>query len=408
MNTILPYLAATLLSLTVGWAALAALAAFRRLAFAGRLQELELQAHRERLELARNHRRKLEANVAPWSGYRKFRVAKVVDECEGVKSFHLRPHDRKPIPDFAPGQFLTFQLDIPGVPGKTVRCYSLSDRHRHDHYRVTIKRVPEGLASGHFHERVREGDILDVKAPHGGFTLDTSKDTPIALIAGGVGITPLFSMLKETVVASPTRVVKLFYGVRNSREHIMKTELEKIARDCTKVDLQVCYSAPLAGDEQGRDYHHNERVSLDLLRRELGTSNYDFYICGPPPMMTSMVEGLLEWGVPKDRVHKEAFGSASVKKKLTDKPKENFSVIFSRSEKRVAWDGEQDSLLELAEAKGIGTIDASGCHAGSCGTCKVALTSGKIAYSQDPDIEVEEGSCLPCIAIPASDLEIDA
>ncbi len=328
-----------------------------------------------------------------------------MQECEGVKSFHLRPHDRKPIPDFAPGQFLTFQLDIPGAPGKTVRCYSLSDRHRHDHYRVTIKRVPEGLASGHFHDNIREGSILDVKAPLGGFTLDISQETPVVLIAGGVGVTPVFSMLKEIAVASPTRVVKFFYGVRNSGDHIMKEELEAIARDCSHIDLQVCYSAPLPDDRKGTDYHHEGRVTLDLLQSQLGTNNYDFYVCGPPAMMTSMTEGLQEWGIPKDNIHKEAFGSASVKK---TKPKETWSVIFSRSEKRIAWKGEECSLLEMAEARGIDSIDASGCHAGSCGTCKVAITSGKVSYNQDPDVEVEEGSCLTCIAVPASDIELDA
>jgi len=405
MLTLIQYLGATSLALVVGWAALGALASFRRMAFTSRLRSLELQEFRERLELARNHRKKLEANVAPWIGFRKFRVSKVVDECDGVKSFHLRPHDRKPIPDFAPGQFLTFQLDIPGTPGKTVRCYSLSDRHRHDHYRVTIKKVPDGLASGYFHDQVREGDILDVKAPHGGFTLDVSKDTPVVLIAGGVGITPVFSMLKEVVVACPTRPVRLFYGVRNSREHIMKEELENIARDCSKVDVTVCYSSPLAEDTEGRDFHHSGRVSLDLLKEKLGTNNFDFYICGPAPMMTSMVEGLLDWGAPKDHVHKEAFGAASVRR---EQPKEKYSIIFSRSDKRVAWDGEQNSLLDLAEAKGIDTIDSSGCHAGSCGACKVAIKSGKVSYNQDPDVEIEEGSCLTCIATPASDIELDA
>ena len=405
MLTVIQYLGATTLALVVGWAALGALSTLRQMTFTSRLRGLELQEFKERLELARNHRKKLESNVAPWIGYRKFRVSKVVDECDGVKSFHLRPHDRKPIPDFAPGQFLTFQLDIPGTPGKTVRCYSLSDRHRHDHYRVTIKKMPDGLASGYFHDSVREGSILDVKAPHGSFTLDVSKDTPVVLIAGGVGITPIFSMLKEIVVASPTRMVKVFYGVGNSQEHIMKAELENIARDCSKVDMTVCYSAPQQEDAEGRDFHRSGRVSVGLLQESLGTNNYDFYICGPAPMMTSMVEGLQEWGVPKDRVHKEAFGSASVKR---DKPKETWSVIFSRSEKRLAWNGEQDSLLELAEAKGINTIDSSGCHAGSCGTCKVAIKSGKVSYNQDPDVDIEEGSCLTCISTPASDIEIDA
>lgn len=405
MLTILQYVGAILLALVVGQMTLAAISTMRRMAFATRLRELEFQGFKENVELVRNRRKKLESYVGPWSGFRKFRVGKVVTECDGVKSFHLRPHDRKPVPDFAPGQFLTFQLDIPGQPKKVTRCYSLSDRPRKDHYRVTIKRAPHGLASGYFHNQVREGSILDIKAPNGGFTLDASKHTPIVLIAGGVGITPVFSMLKEVVVASPTRVVWLFYGVRNSSEHIMKAELERIARDCSHVELRVFYSAPLPDDSQGRDYHIGERVSLPHIRKELGTNNYDFYICGPSPMMASIVKGLTEWGVPPVHIHKEAFGPASVRKEPT---KEAFSVAFSRSGKRATWEGAEGSLLEFAESKQVAGIDSSGCHAGSCGSCKVAIQSGKVSYNQTPDFAIEEGSCLPCICVPASDLELDA
>ena len=405
MLVVLQYIGAILLALVVGQMALAAISTMRRMAFASRLRELEFQGFKEHIELVRNHRKKLESNVGPWSGYRKFRVSKVVQECEGVKSFHLRPHDRKPVPDFATGQFLTFQLDIPDQPRKVVRCYSLSDRPRKDHYRVTIKHVPHGLVSGFFHNHIREGSILDVKAANGGFTLDTSKDSPIVLIAGGVGITPVFSMLKEVVVASPTRVVWLFYGVRNSSEHVMKGELERIARDCSHVQLRVFYSDPMPADKQGRDFIYGERMSLPLIRKELGINNYDFYICGPPPMMDSIVTGLTEWGVPEIHIHKEAFGSASVKK---ERPKETFSVIFSRSDKRAAWTGDEASLLDFAESKQISSIDSSGCHAGSCGTCKAAVKSGKVSYNQKPSFAVEEGSCLPCICVPASDLELDA
>lgn len=185
----------------------------------------------------------------------------------------------------------------------------------------------------------------------------------------------------------------------------MKDELERIARDCSHVQLRVFYSDPLPSDKQGRDCLFGERLSVPLLRDELRTNNYDFYICGPPPMMTSIVTGLTEWGVPTIHIHKEAFGSASVKK---ERPKESFAVVFSRSEKRAAWKGDEGSLLEFAESKEISGIDSSGCHAGSCGTCKVAIQSGKVSYNQPPDFAVEEGSCLPCICVPASDLELDA
>jgi len=84
------------------------------------------------------------------------------------------------------------------------------------------------------------------------------------------------------------------------------------------------------------------------------------------------------------------------------------SVVFARSDKKILWSGEEQSLLDLAEAQKIATIDASGCHAGSCGTCKTAIKSGKVTYNQDPGADIEEGSCLTCICVPETDLVLDA
>ncbi len=405
MVDILHFLGAAMLFVVCAQLGLLALASVRRYVHTARIQSLEVADFEERI--ARTHviRKSEEAHGAPWSGWRKFEVTQTVDECGGVKSFYLRAHDQKPIPGFLPGQFLTFQLDIPGQQKKIVRCYSLSDCPRDDHYRVTIKRLPEGLVSGFFHDHVKEGSILDIKAPSGGFFLDTNKETPVVLIGGGVGITPLLSMLNSVVESKSPRKVWLFFGVRNSDEHIMKAHLDQIAREYSQVELRVCYSQPLAADVLGRDYHHGERISLKAIKAELGTSNYDFFICGSAPMMKTVIDGLRDWGVPETKIRREAFGPASVKKPA---PTKGVSVVFARSDKKILWSGEEQSLLDLAEAQKIATIDASGCHAGSCGTCKTAIKSGKVTYNQDPGADIEEGSCLTCICVPETDLVLDA
>lgn len=380
---------------------------------------IEAELLSQRFDLGRL-RLKRQENITGWNGTRKFKIDRVVTECEGVRSFYLVPHDKKPLPGFQPGQYLTFELEIPGERQRVIRCYSLSDRPRPDYYRVSIKHVlppPDqpggkiGLASNFFHTVLKEGDIVDVKAPCGGFCLDVVRMTPIVLIAGGVGVTPMISMLNEIVSNSPQREVWMFYGVRNSSDHILKEHLETVARGNEKVHLHACYSRPLPGDLADKDYHHRGHVTMDLLRQCLPSNNFDYYLCGPGQMMQDIHEGLLEWGVPKANIHLEAFGPASVKKNAPpavapDVAAVSVKVSFARSGVDVDWIGQADSLLDLALAEQVPI--GYGCRAGNCGTCKTAIKSGTVKYLKEPGCEVEAGSCLTCICVPETQLALEA
>ena len=355
-----------------------------------------------------------------WNGFRKFSIDRKEMEADGVCSFYLRPHDNKPLPPFQPGQFLTFQLPIPGQPKPVIRCYSLSDSPNPDYYRVTIKKVPPprdkpdapwGLSSSYFHEQLQQNDILDVKAPGGQFHIDLAKHTPVVLIGGGVGITPVLSMLNALIDLGAKREVWFFLGVPNGSQHAMKAHLEALDRDHENVHLNICYSDPAEGDVEGRDYHHKGHVSVALFKELLPSNNFDFYTCGPPPMMQAIEKDLREWGVPDKHIHYEAFGPATVKKRAEVQPEDkdaatSAEVKFARSGKTVAWSEADGSLLELAEAHGV-TIDF-GCRAGNCGTCKTAIQSGKVDYISEPGEPPEDGSCLACISVPAGALSLDA
>jgi len=390
----------------------------RRVRGLRRRDALDLQRLQTELEMMRDLRRKRADSALPWGGYRKFKVARKVMEAEGICSFHLSPHDGMPLPDFLPGQYLTFQLGIPGEKKPVVRCYSLSDAPRPKEFRVTIKRIPSpdgvapaGLASGFFHDHVNEGDILDVKAPSGNFYLDPTVVGGVVLIGGGIGFTPVLAMLNTLVARRSTEEIWFFYGIRNRDEHAMKDYLEQVAFDHPNLRLHVCASQPDPDYQLGRDYHHKGRVSVDLFKNLLPSNNYDFYICGPGPMMQSITEGLKEWGVPESKIHFETFGPSSVKKVKPPVPAggtapEAFSILFKKSGKSVKWTGEEDNILELAEANGISI--PSGCRAGSCGTCRVAVFSGEVDYLEKSDFETEAGTRLTCIGVPKSDLVLDA
>ena len=359
-----------------------------------------------------------------WEGFREFLVQRQVfeDSNRSICSFYLVPVDGKPLPAFRPGQFLTFRLSVEGSvahqPKSVVRCYSISDAPRFDYYRISIKRIPApadrpdapaGVSSSFFHDHIQENSRLLVKAPSGHFHLMEDEPLPIVLIAGGIGITPMLSILNTVLESGTNREIWLFYGVRNSNEHIMKEHLQTLARTHDNFHLHVCYSAPNENDLEGVDYQHNARVSVPLLRTTLKLMRYQFYVCGPRPMMESLVPGLEDWGVDSGDIYYESFGPASLGKReqatlsATTQP---VTVTFSRSGKSILWDTAADSLLEFAEANNIEV--ESGCRAGSCGTCLTAIKIGEVEYNQQPDADIAPGHCLLCISTPRIDLMLNA
>ncbi len=422
-QTIVQGVGAVIVTLALIQAVLMLYSAWRGVGHSRTQSALTLELLRKRVEGATAHQQS-EQNRATlsWTGVRKFRVQRKVDEGGDVCSFYLVPHDGKPLAPFQPGTYLTFQLRIPNRPKPLIRCYSLSEsQYKQDFYRVSIKRVPPprdqpdvppGLSSSFFHDQVNEDDILDVKAPNGQFFLDMSQSTPVVLIGGGIGVTPVLSMLNAICDSGSTRETWFFFGVRNSRDHIMKEHLQQIANEHENVHLRVCYSNPLDGDTPGRDHHHDERISVELLQRVLPSNNYDFFLCGPPPMMNGLVPDLEAWGVPRQNIHFEAFGPATVKKAASAHPAEAtpsdepIDVTFAKSGKTCIWDGTADSLLDFAENNGV-SID-SGCRAGNCGTCITAVKEGEAIYLSEPGSPPEEGSCLTCISVPKTNMVLDA
>ncbi len=365
---------------------------------------------------------------AAWSGWRDFRVAQRAfeDTAQSQCSFYLQPVDGQPLPAFKPGQFLTFALDVTAhaadataAPRPITRCYSLSDRPEPAYYRVTVKRVPApadhpefapGLSSNHFHDHVQVGDVLRVKAPAGHFFIDPDPNVPVVLIAGGIGITPMMSMLRWCIAEQPQRTVHLYYGLRNSREHAFKALLEEIAAAHPALHLNVVYSRPGEGDVLGRDYQHPGHVDVDLLRRTLPHGRHQFYVCGPPAMMQTLVPALAAWGVPVADLHFEAFGPASVKlpgvAEAAATAVTEVEVRFRRSGRTLTWDGSDATLLDFAERHGIDV--ESGCRSGGCGTCETRLLEGSVQYDHAPDHDVAPGHCLLCASRPSSPLLLEA
>lgn len=384
----------------------------------GRRQFATQRAEFRRRVEATAHTARAEKAIPDWEGWRPFRVAAIVDEARDVKSFYFAPVDGRPVALFAPGQYLTFRLPLPGADAPLVRCYSLSDRARDDFYRCTIKRIgppagraelPPGRGSGFFHDAVEVGDVLDVRAPGGTFFIDPRTSESIVLIGGGIGVTPLVGMLEAIVHAGCPDDVFALFGFRNGLAHPFKERLARLAGENPRVHMHVSYSAPRAEDVLYRDYNHVGRMTIERVRAILPSNNYRFYVCGPGVMMESLVPALWNWGVPESHVHFEAFGPASVRRVAaghSSPAAAPCAVRFERSGRALIWDGAFGSLLEFGEAAGV--VLASGCRAGSCGECMVAVRSGRVESLKQPGVTVPAGHCLTCISVPAGELVLNA
>ena len=375
-----------------------------------------------------------------WDGYRTFCVERKEPESRTVTSFYLTAKDGRPLAPYKPGQFLGFKLDVPGHEKPVLRTYTISDGSGGaTHYRLSIKReppppdqpdAPPGVSANSFHAHVEAGSELQVRAPSGDFFLledgavdgDGGDSGPVVLLSGGVGLTPMVSMLNHIVSNGAKRPVWFVHGVRNGDEHAFGAHVRGLAETHANVHAHIAYLEPGPGDVEGRDYDSAGVITMELLQSLVPGKDGDFYLCGPPPFMKALFNGLLDWGVAEGRIYYEFFGPATVLKEsgAGDKADRKSAstvpgpgaaadgpvVTFKRSGVTVNWDPEIETILELAEANGV-TPDFS-CRAGVCHTCMCALIEGEIEYvNDDAFLPDEEGQILICSSKPKTDITVD-
>lgn len=352
--------------------------------------------------------------TAAWRGWRTFQIKKLVRETASTTSVYLTPQDGLDLPEYRPGQFLTLKAILPNQTTPQIRCFSLSGAPQKSYYRITVKDIhgqaPDAGGVSHcMNWQWAVGDTIEFRPPRGDFYLDLARREPAILLAGGIGITPLMSMIETVLQRGDRRDLLLFYGVRNSGEHIFRERLRELASQHANFNVLNCYSHPGPQDVAGRDYHIQGRVSLELLKRALPSPNFDFYLCGPGAFMTSLHQQLTDWGVSVGRIHYEAFGPATVVPATRPTQPEpivrssvngsvSTRVQFARSSKTIDWNGQHDNLLDASLAAGVPL--SSGCRAGQCGACQTKLLRGDVHYPGAQPLDVAPGHCLPCIAVP--------
>lgn len=247
-----------------------------------------------------------------WTGWRTFTVREKRPESSVITSFILEPADGGPVVNFEPGQYVSVAVDVPALGLQQIRQYSLSDMPNGRTYRISVKREsggpqPAGFVSCLLHDHVNVGDEVRLAAPYGNFHIDVNARTPIVLISGGVGLTPMISMLKKAI-QDPQRQVVFVHGARNSGVHAMRDRLRESAAAHANFHLVVFYNEPLPQDVLGRDYDHAGLVDVNLIKTSILVPDADYYICGPIPFMRMQHDALKNLSIHEARIHYEVFG----------------------------------------------------------------------------------------------------
>jgi ferredoxin-NADP reductase/MOSC domain-containing protein YiiM len=349
-----------------------------------------------------------------WKGERSFSLIKIVDEAKDIKSFYFKPNDNQLIAGYSAGQFLTIQLTLRNQE-KITRTWSISDYDPLGSiYRVTIKRLAKGQASNHMHKNAKVGDTFLMRNPIGQFKLNKLSHRPIVFISGGIGLTPLLSMLKSVVngntTDSPAPFVFWIECHHNSQSHPFNEEVSSLLDKLPYAKRFLIYTKPMETDAC---HDSDKRFKLDHTKNQLSTLKLYFsgqwldfpgqdalyYLCGPETLQDNIKQELLEWGVDKTHILYELFHAAGgAEEGHTVLSSE---VTFIRSNKTVTWEAyDNQTLLELAEENGI-DADYS-CRMGVCQTCQSRLLEGDVHYEFSPSTPISDESVLMCIARPGS------
>jgi ferredoxin-NADP reductase/MOSC domain-containing protein YiiM/ferredoxin len=360
------------------------------------------------------------AAVSPppaWPGFRSLRVTHKIRESRAVTSLVLESVDELPLAAALPGQFVVLRLKLaPGAPA-LMRSYSLSGEPGDRRYRVSVKREPHGVAGAFLDENLQVGDLLEVSAPRGNFTLRLDDDGPVVLLSAGVGATPVVAMLHALAARASPREVWWLHGARDGREHPFAEEAKTLLKALGHGHRHIRYSAPDPGDRPGVDFDAIGHLDIATLAELDVPRNADFFICGPSAFIGDLTAGLAAWDVSKGRIHTELFGPGASKTPGVAASAQRSPhlpsglagtgplVSFVRSGLSVHWDSAFQNLLELAEACDVPTRWA--CRTGVCHSCESGLVAGSVAYRPDPIDPPAAGNLLICCSTPEGDVVVD-
>lgn len=251
-----------------------------------------------------------------WEGFKTFQIIRKEIESSVITSFYLTPEDGGALPDYKAGQYIT--LRMPTKDGSTtMRNYSLSDQSGLGYFRISVKKelastadTPNGYVSNHLHEEKNVGDTLELAPPCGDFTFNevAQANRPLVLLAGGVGITPILSILKTALKSTSGRDIIFVHACLNEDVQPFKADIDVLKSDHANLSAHYRYSNPTRDNTPRTGESSTGFVDTNFLETLIPERDADYYFCGPKPFMVSIYQDLLKWDIPAQQVHFEFFG----------------------------------------------------------------------------------------------------
>ncbi|MGE5417951.1 MAG: FAD-binding oxidoreductase [Acidobacteriota bacterium] len=334
----------------------------------------------------------------------KLKISEILSETPHASTIRLVATSGV-LPPFQAGQYINLFVEIDGI--RTSRPYSISSNPAQTaYYDITIRRVANGFVSDYLLDRVKAGDILESTGPSGHFYHNPLfHGNDLVFIAGGSGITPIMSMIREFTDRGLDRNIHLIYGCRKPQDAMFDRELTERASRNSNLVYDLVVSEPEAGYE-GLTGLINAGM-IKLLTG--GVDNKTFYLCGPLEMYSFCVPELLKLGVKQRRIRREVFGSPTQIQQEPAWPKEVApDAIFSvKIDSREFPARSSESLLTAMERAGI--LLENCCRSGECSMCRVKLLSGQVFQAPGALVRKSDrdaGYIHSCVAYPISDLEV--
>ena len=265
------------------------------------------------------------------------------------------------------------------------------------------------------HATLRTGTSVVVGRPAGTFVYPAGDDRPIVLVAGGIGITPLLSMLRHAVAIEPSRPVTLLYSARSENDLAFLRELRLIAERHPQVRIGITLTRPASATRW-----RTGRIDGSMVRQYVTHPEHSiFCICGPAQMIADTTALLQTLAVPPGQIRSEHFelavaatalhGDAVADRAADERPAagQTASVTFACSG-RTATAASSQTLLEIAESEGVEM--AFSCRSGVCQACRTRVREGTVDCRSDV-LDPEDraaGYVLPCVSWAVSDCVVDA
>ncbi len=354
-----------------------------------------------------------------WSNGRHLvRCVKVIQETWDVRTFCFMA-EQPVLFFFKPGQFVTLELEIEGQ--SVMRSYTISSSPSVPYsFSISVKRVPGGQVSNWLHDNLQQGDELAVHGPVGQFNCIDYPSEKALFLSGGVGITPLMSMVRWYFDTNASIDINFIHSARSPRDIIFHREMEHIFSRIPEFKLHIVCER---SDELG-DSWYGLRGYLDQRMLELIAPDYlerEIFCCGPTPYMNAIKAILMANGFDMSRYHEESFGATPVE--VTEDVLEQLEQAEQAAEDvqledliQVEFAGSGKSVrilptetVHTAAAK-LGLHIPKACGMGICGTCRVELKSGEVDMEHNggiTDEDVEAGYILSCCSRPKGPVVVD-